>query len=301
MSSFAGWVTACIPHFRCRRYIRRAVESLLGQTYPWVRVIVINDGDPSPPWDALAGISDRRLVRHSLPTNEGPYFGLEISLRASPDPYFLIQDADDWSVPTRVETLLHAINRHGAVFAVSSQPQIIEEGNSHRVTEVRWQSTSFEPEADDFTVNPVITPYYRYRAPHHGLFRSDALKAIGGYYAGLRISFDTLVPNLILMVGRLCHTRENLYYRLVRRDSLTHSSQTGVSSPTAASELRVKKYIYSICYNSYAMYRCGAIDKAHLTHAIRAACATYISEIQRRSLADETRRLVGSLSSCAAR
>src|SRR5437588_10894426 len=64
-------VTACIPYFQTRRYIRRAVESLLKQTYHNLTVVVVNDGDPEPPWRELADINDRRLVRVSLPYNFG--------------------------------------------------------------------------------------------------------------------------------------------------------------------------------------------------------------------------------------
>src|SRR5579859_5430453 len=99
------WVTACIPTYRCTRYLRDAVLSLLNQTYPFLRVVVINDGDPNPPWAALADITDPRLLRFDLKENRGPYFALAVALEATPDPFFLIQDADDVSAPNRAYSL----------------------------------------------------------------------------------------------------------------------------------------------------------------------------------------------------
>src|SRR5207245_3871142 len=104
-------VVACIPYFRCEEYVKQAVCSLLAQTHKDIVVVVINDGDlETPPWPELSDITDPRLVRFDLAVNYGPYFALEICLRATKSPYFLIQDADDWSDLYRVEKLLYTLN-----------------------------------------------------------------------------------------------------------------------------------------------------------------------------------------------
>ena len=228
---FAGWVTACIPHYGCQQYIRRAVESLLSQSYPWIRVIVINDADLIPPWRELAHISDPRLFRFNLSSNAGPYFCLEVARRATPDPYFLIQDADDYSAPNRVERLIGALQRDESDLAVSAQPQVLETEQRAQIVELRWVNSSYQPDAGPFIVHHALTSAHKYRAPHHGLFRSSSLGAIGGYYGGLRINYDTLVPNLILMIGRISHVPEPLYYRVIRSDSFnsfpTHGRAVG--------------------------------------------------------------------------
>src|SRR5690606_4514374 len=95
-------VVVSIPCFGCHRYIARSVESILQQTYTDIQVVVVNDGDPRPPWEALSHIDDPRLVRFSLPENYGPYFAHAVVLAATSSPYFLVQDADDWSDPERI-------------------------------------------------------------------------------------------------------------------------------------------------------------------------------------------------------
>ena len=57
------FITVSIAYFRCRLFIAAAVESVLSQTYPNLRVVVVNDGDESAPWSALTHIDDPRLVR----------------------------------------------------------------------------------------------------------------------------------------------------------------------------------------------------------------------------------------------
>src|SRR5579862_9186350 len=113
-SSNALAVTASVPYFNARIYIRRAVESLLTQTHRHITIVVVNDGDPNPPWREPAHFDGPRLVRFSLDLNYGPYFSHQLILGASTTPWFLVQDADDWSTPTRVASLLHTLISEGS-------------------------------------------------------------------------------------------------------------------------------------------------------------------------------------------
>jgi len=288
-------VTACIPHFRCRRYIRRAVESLLKQTYRNLNVVVVNDGDPQPPWDQLAHIRDPRLIRFSLEENRGPYFAAAVALNATLTPYFLIQDADDWSAPRRVERLLGAMERDQSDLAVSAEPQFVETRNGNQVVDIRWHRATRKPDAGNFVIHHHITSAYKYRAPHHGLFRSSSLRAIGGYYAGLRISYDTLVPNLILMTGRISHVSEGLYFRLLRPASLTHDSVTGIGTANAKREAAIQKRLYQWCFSYYRKYLAGQVTAPQLTASIRSVCDSQITPFDRRALIRETNRLISLL------
>src|SRR5208282_5726799 len=95
-------------------------ESLLTQTHRSLTVVVINDGDLDPPWARLAHIWDPRLVRFNLNANHGPYFATAVALNATSASFLLIQDADDWSSPNRVEVLLSNLQEHHTDFAFSA-------------------------------------------------------------------------------------------------------------------------------------------------------------------------------------
>lgn len=294
-------VTACIPHFHCRPYIRRAVESLLEQTHRNIEVIVVNDGDPQPPWDQLAHIRDPRLIRFSLQANRGPYFATALALNTTNTPYFLIQDADDWSAPQRVERLLRALQRDQSDLAVSAEPQFIDGRHGPQVIEIRWRRDTNKPDAGNFVIHHNLTPAYKYRAPHHGLFRSSSLRAIGGYFGGLRISFDTLVPNLILMTGRISHVPEGLYYRLIRQESLTHGAHTGIGSPNAKRESAIQRRFYDWCFSYYRWFLAGKLTAPQLAAAIRRISAAHVAAPDRNALQAETRRLAACLEQHRAR
>ncbi|MBZ5626936.1 MAG: glycosyltransferase [Acidobacteriia bacterium] len=61
-------VVACIPHFKCKAHIRRAVESLLRQTHRNLTIVVANDGDADPPWIERVWLSYWTLTRQAART-----------------------------------------------------------------------------------------------------------------------------------------------------------------------------------------------------------------------------------------
>jgi len=285
-------IVACIPYYNCRQYLRRAVTGLLSQTHRNLVVVVVNDGDPQAPWDLLADIADARLVRFNLAANRGPYFANAVVLNATSAPFFLVQDADDWSNPARAASLLDRLESDGSDFAVSAQLHFVGHGSDRRITAVRWAaSTADAMPRKRFTVSRALGPEFAYRAPHHGLFRSEALRRVGGYYGGFRVGYDTILTNFILMTGRISHVARPLYYRQVRPESLTHSPVTGNGSSFAASSQRAIVSLYRHCFLRYAEYLAGKMDSQRLAAAMRSTVARNVSSADARQLVMETQRL----------
>ncbi|WP_426608813.1 glycosyltransferase family 2 protein [Bradyrhizobium sp. McL0616] len=285
-------ITACIPYYRCRTHVRRAVDCMLTQTHRNITVIVINDGDPDPPWPMLADIKDPRLVRFDLPINRGPYFATALVAGATTAPYLLIQDADDWSAPTRASVLLNYLERDRSDFAFSAQPQYVLTNAGSRILGVRWLASRPKQTSEaQFTYRPGLNGVYRYRAPHHGLFRTDSLRRIGGYYGGFRISYDTLLTNLIMMTGRVSHVAHPLYYRQMRGSSLTHADTTGFRSQYAKEIQARLSGIYRSCFDCYRRFSKGEMDSRSFCELIARTATRHLTNAERRIMAAETLRL----------
>src|SRR5262245_21328844 len=203
-------ITVSLPYYRCREYVRRAVEGILAQTYGNLRLVVVNDGDCDPPWHDLASIRDPRLILFSLDSNHGCYFAHQVLLEATEDPWFAFQDADDWSEPRRLETLLHAIRSEQSDGAVSA---VI-----HHVPVGELTATRLERHPD---FSRPLGAELEHRSALRGLFRTEALRDIGGCYGGFRIGYDTLLINPLLMTARVSYVDEPLYHRFMRERSLT--------------------------------------------------------------------------------
>jgi glycosyltransferase involved in cell wall biosynthesis len=260
MSGSSPWVTACIPTFRCTKYLRTAVMSLLTQTYPFVRVIVINDGDPNPPWPSLNDITDPRLIRFDLRENRGPYFCLAVAVEATADSLFLTQDADDWSSPDRVAILLQIMRRDCSNFAFSTIAQFQE-----------MPSGDLIPVRPLFATAPdtLMTEELKYRIPHHGLFQTKTIKGLGGYFAGFRFGYDTLLMNLLLLTGSVSWTPEPLYWRRLRTTSLSNAPDTGLKSIKRELVRAEREAIYRLVYEDYSHFARHRISRKRLFDLIR--------------------------------
>ncbi|MCB0112254.1 MAG: glycosyltransferase family 2 protein, partial [Caldilineaceae bacterium] len=283
-------VIVSLPYFRAKPYIARAVESILAQSYPHLTVVVVNDGDEEPPWPALAHLADPRLVRFDLAANQGRYFADAVVLAAGDAPYLLIQDADDWSEPARIATLLRRLREtHAEV--ISSATRLHNEKTRQAQT-LRYPGLA-QP----------LTAQFKHRADHHCLFTTAALRRIGGNYGGFRIGYDTLLINFLLMSSRVSYLDQPLYHRYVRPNSLTHSRQTGFQSAARKRVTQLLKQHYAQIYPLYLRYLSGTVTHDALCAAIRQCVEQQIAPATRAALQEEAarlRRLLPGAPHCAA-
>lgn len=272
-------VTVSLPFHGCPQMLRRAVLSILGQTHTELTLVVVNDG-AAPPWEALADVDDPRLVRFDLMANQGRYFADAVVLNATRSPYFLVQDADDWSEPHRVASLLRRLRDEPAAGALSASLR-------HHV-EKRGTAPSLEACSG---LDQPLSREIRHRANHHGLFRVDALRAVGGYYGGFRMGYDTLLINFLLMSSRLVSVDEPLYHRTIHRASLTNAPATGLRSTARRRAADALARMYGEAFSAYTRYRQRKIDRESLCAAIRRIAKSRITPEQQTALDRETLRL----------
>lgn len=103
-----GLVSVIMPCFNAEAYVKDAVESALGQTYPNVELIVVDDGsvDASPRIleELSAEHAERMRVLHQY--RSGPFPARNLALRHARGEFIAFLDADDWWRSDALE-LLH--------------------------------------------------------------------------------------------------------------------------------------------------------------------------------------------------
>jgi glycosyltransferase involved in cell wall biosynthesis/predicted O-methyltransferase YrrM len=275
-----------VSYYRCREHIRQCVDGILAQTHRNLTLVVVNDGDPVPPWDLLADIDDPRLIRFDLPRNRGRYFADEVVLRATASEYLFVHDADDWSEPHRIATLLRSLRAEHAVGAVSAASR---RGSANARPRLVGVSRVTQP----------LGKRFRHLANHHGLFRTDALRAVGGFYAGFTIGYDTFLVNALAMTGRIAAVSEPLYHWRVRPGSLTSAKETGLKSELRSKTTRQLEEMYRRAYESYCSYLNGALDLDGLAATIRSLGTARVAKRLEAELAEQSRALAGVLAGAA--
>lgn len=87
-------------------YLSEAVESILAQTYKNFEFIIVDDASTDGTWQYLTDLRDSRVKLIKNKKNLGLAKSLNIALRQAQGDYIARMDADDISLPERLETQL---------------------------------------------------------------------------------------------------------------------------------------------------------------------------------------------------
>lgn len=120
-------VSVIVPAFNAERFIGDALRSLFDQTLAEIEIIVVDDGSR----DATRAIAERhasddarvRVIARDAPSGK-PAVARNAGLAAARGRYVAFLDADDTSVPTRLEHAVHALERTDALFAFADKRRL---------------------------------------------------------------------------------------------------------------------------------------------------------------------------------
>ena len=88
-------VSIILTAFNEERYIKKAIESILNQTFTDLELIVVNDGSTDNTLDIINGFDDERIVVISQ-ENMGPGASRNRALKLAKGKYVMYIDGDDW-------------------------------------------------------------------------------------------------------------------------------------------------------------------------------------------------------------
>src|SRR5215468_3422546 len=94
------FVSIVVTSYNYGRYLRAAIDSALGQTYPAVEVIVVDDGSSDDSRDVISEYGDR--VRVILKDNGGQASAFNAGFRACDGDIIVYLDSDDVLLPGAV-------------------------------------------------------------------------------------------------------------------------------------------------------------------------------------------------------
>lgn len=99
-----------IPLYNKAPYVRKAVQSVLEQTFRDFELIVVDDGSTDGSASVVEAIPDER-IRHIHQENSGVSIARNNGVAASHASYLCFLDADDWWEPTFLEEINRLINK----------------------------------------------------------------------------------------------------------------------------------------------------------------------------------------------
>lgn len=169
----APLISVVMPCYNAAAYVTTAIESVLGQSYGQVEVIVVDDGSSDGSQDVVAGLKARHpeRIQHLFTQRAGPYPARNHGLKAAAGEFVAFLDADDWWLPETLEKLHHALIGHEADLAYCGW-QNVGEG----ITAAPYIPPAYE-EGDAVSAFLRSCPW----PIHAALLRRSVVDAIGGF------------------------------------------------------------------------------------------------------------------------
>jgi glycosyltransferase involved in cell wall biosynthesis len=210
-------ISVVLPVYNAEKFLAKAVESLLQQTYSNFELIIIDDGSSDSSPDILRHYAevDQRVKVYRQPSNMGLIAALNRGCELAQGRYIARMDADDISTPQRLEKQLTYLDANPDVGVVGAALQYIDASeNKGRIASV-----------------PLLAGHLRWRMlfgnylPHPlAMIRRDTLAKVGLYRPEAYRIEDYDLWTRILEFAELANLPDVLlYYR-------EHSQSSMVSS-----------------------------------------------------------------------
>ena len=162
-------ITVFITNYNYGRYIRQAIESVLGQSLQNFELLIIDDGSTDNSKEVIESYADHDRVTIIYQKNKGLNITNNIALRLSKSKYIMRLDADDYLADTALESMVELLEKDDTLGMVFPDYYLVDANNTE-TAEVRRH---------DFKTDVQLLDQ-----PAHGactVIRTSYLKSVGGY------------------------------------------------------------------------------------------------------------------------
>jgi|10_taG_2_1085330.scaffolds.fasta_scaffold04578_4 glycosyltransferase involved in cell wall biosynthesis len=160
--------------YNSERFIEDSIKSILAQTYDDFEFIIVDDGSTDDTYRIVGSFDDKRIKYIRCIPNVGVPMNTNFAIDIADGEYIAIQDADDISLPTRLEQEIKMLESDKSLFCVGGYAIIINEDG------LRMKEWNHPPNSNSGMIdiiasgkNPIINPSV--------MFKRDDFIEIGKY------------------------------------------------------------------------------------------------------------------------
>lgn len=125
-------VSVVMTIYNGEKYVKKAIESILQQTFKDFELIVIDDGSTDNSYNIIKGFMDNRIHLYKNDTNRGVCYSSNRGIGLAQGEYIARFDCDDISYKTRLEKQVQFLNEHPDIMLCSTFRDYIINGKREK-------------------------------------------------------------------------------------------------------------------------------------------------------------------------
>ena len=214
--------------YNSEQYIKKAIDSVLGQTYEDFEFIIWNDGSVDSTEEIVKSYNDER-IKYFFHENTGIGIARSLALKQARGQYIAIIDSDDICLSNRLESEVAFLEKHQDYVVVSSQMILINESDE----EIGYSYS--------FLYDKVIRKKMHAASvmSHSGCMYRKSIYDKAGGYSGIVLGEDHVLFSRMMKYGKAYNLPDPLVKYRIRNMSMMHSVISNAYLPIL-NEFRLK-------------------------------------------------------------
>lgn len=211
-------ISIIVPVYRVETYLSKCLDSIIGQTYPHLEIILVDDGSP----DRCGEICDRYAEKDARihvihKKNEGVARARNDGIARASGDYISFIDSDDWIAENAYEILLRGIRQYEADCAVGRCVTVLEKNGR-----LYPQSAPVPPVKKESAREAMKHVLLKGSAVWNRLFKREIFDKIR--FPEGRVNDDEMVAlHAYAACRNIVFLNQDTYYYRIRKNSITTS------------------------------------------------------------------------------
>lgn len=244
-------VTLIIPIYNAERYLRRCLDSVIGQSFTDMEVLLLNDGSHDKSLDICQEYEEKDIrFRVIDKENSGVSDTRNLGMRLARGKYLQFMDSDDWLTPDATESLVEAAEEGDCDLVIADFYRV----SGKRYLEKRHIEKEYVMSRKEFAMEMADDPAdFYYGVMWNKLYRRSVVVGHGLYCdASMNWCEDFLFNLHFIRYGeRFRALQRPIYYYMKRKGSLVDTEAVSVDAVRMKFELLES---YKDLYQSMGLY-----------------------------------------------
>ena len=233
-------ISVIIPVYNTKPYLSRCIDSVLRQTYEDWELILVDDGSDDGSdkiCNHYAGADSRIRAFHNK--NQGPAASRHFGVRHAVGRFIMFVDSDDWLDEEMLRVMYENMQDTGAGMVCCIFKDIDDKGKvSHPQL---FQEDHIDCETAEECMYQMHHTRHLTGSPCTKLFRKELFDGID-FCSNVTIGEDyAMIVQLAQKAGRVRILSRELYFRYVRKGSISHGGYTKRHSQAFDHYMRIRQ------------------------------------------------------------